>query len=695
MERLLSAAPYWLRWMTSLFHSAPLKLRISAWCGVTMIFVCLFYVLHLLSQNNIDINHVYLELRKQGAPLALDSSLAYTWAYHIHSSWDVMRSSVGTASGDEWLQRQVSPQVPPFLCHVPGDPPGPSSLHAMARAWRALDQERAARILTQDAVDRFNESVGRFLQDSSLPQDSFIHAYNRGLAIHLAGSAGDAARTVGEIAQGSPEFLPTLPLAEARTWATRNRISEDEVRKAVASRYLLGLIQLGRDNGQMDALRNFRLGISGFNYLIPPQSPISRGEGIELFPSDDWSCDAGVRHETPGLTSINAYQGLVAAYLLSPTQSVGVWANRSAEFSRPDGSMDPSDVLAPFVRIGQRGGSTPSAGPIPENVLWAASNLQRLRTLNPSTSPPWFEPLTLTLGVLTLAQPDWMDAYLGEAQGNSCSFARRLLEEVGWRRYIVATSTSAHEPYKGQISSLVSYLDGAYHAACEEGSALSQEEQSLVLRFSTAYSQDPYPGILEHRRLHLLTGRGGSAAAEAIWDSLSLEERRIENRQPLTHFGSPAAGLHTGPLASQWRSSVFRDLALATAHYLGDERGPGFEDEELLLALFDAAHLAGLRPRDLFRGQDVDISLSGASFGSRTKIGIRYRYHNAPILGRLILFSSALLSVCAMCLALFLAWRYNLLSSSMYIREKTYRLPQHPVTQSINEDWLGEPGPRG
>ncbi len=693
MARNVRTPPYWLRWMTSIFHSSPRNMRTIAWaCAIFLVFI-LSGVNRIISPGDIEHGTVYSDIRGQGSPLTLESTLQTTWSHHTNRSWHLINSSSGTVDANQWWQGLVSPRVPPFVCQIPGDPPGPPSLYAMARAWYALEQQRASGVLARDAEERFSESVDRFLRDSSLPNDSYIRAYNLGLAMHLTGSSAVASRALGEIGQASPEFLPSLPRAEARAWAARHRISADEVRKAILSRYLLGVIQFDRNGGELDAITNFRLGISGFNYLIPSDLDIGPAAGIELFSQDDWSCGTGMS-ESQHLTSIDVYQGLVAAYLLSPEELARAWTNRSSEFARPDGSMDSSDLLAPFVRLGQRGGPRSSSGPIPENVLWAASNLQRLRGLNASSEIPRLEPLALVLGLVTLAHSDWMGAYLSEAQGDPCSFATRLLEEVEWRRHFgifgVPYGTS-----KGRLATLVSYLDGAYQATCNLGSALSQDEQSLALQLSRMYAFDPYPGVLETRRLQLLTTTGGGSVAEAIWDSISLEERLIRRQEPLVHLGSPSAGLHAGSLASNWRSSVFRDLALSTARFIGDERGPGFDDREVVLALFDAAHIAGLRPSDLFQGQGVDFSLSDMGAGARSHINLKYHYSNAPLVGRFLMLLVFVLSLSLACFLLLIKWRYSLLAGTMYAREKTYRIKPVPVTQTINEQWLEAPGPRG
>jgi hypothetical protein len=645
---------------------------LASW-GVIGLMVCLIiFFFNRLERTERGQSEIFVTLASTGVRASMEDGLQLMWSDASDTGWQRIQMAAARGSTQNLWGEFISPRVPPFLCQVPGEAASPASLRAMAREWEAIRVQRGQGLIDLEAERRFLQSIEDFRQDVSLPSTSFLRNYNLAVAAHLTGPPSEAARFASELPQIYSQFMPSLGPGDAQTWLARNGISQNDVRKAVLGRYLLGLIQLGRDNANEEAVSRFRQAINGFNFLTQRQSVVSHAQRIELSGVQDWACDVTAWSGPRTLTSVDAYHGLVAAYLLSPGFENDSGAMRSREFNRVRTEMEGLDPLAPFVLFGQRGLETPSAGPVPENVLWAASNLQRLRRFNSASEAPWLEPLSAILALETLGHPDWVRGLQQVGGSDRCTTAARFLEDIDWRRQILLTSSTAMEG-RGVLAALVTYLAGAHQEACGQSFPMTPAERSALLQLATPYSFDAYSGILEQRRRRLTSAPNAWQQMDAMWDSLAFEQRQFGRGIVPDHLPAATDPQTALALGKQWQAVIFEDLVRSASRALLNATSFDLEDVELLRSIIDAAILSGLRPMSLVPLSDLAGALGPANSATRFMVQSRYFFHSMPTLVKITVLVALFLLVWLLGWIPFLLWRVRILSSRIYAEERRYR----------------------
>ena len=615
-----------------------------------------------------------------GGPLRLARAQEAAWRLAV-------RDGGGLVAHTDAL---LAPPLPPALCAAgiagadelvgAGDPPntGPETgTYDRDGAMAARDLDRLIRradraIATGDrtalpsAADALREAGARLDGDAGV-----VARYAIARTLAAGNDLGAAARLIEEIGLASADG-GGLPMVSAPTAAATVRAggaAPFDVLMAFHARYLAGFVAYRRDQ-PVEAIANFRRALNAVNYHLSAAGATRRGGNYErvVVAPGILACGASSGND---LTSLDAYAGLVAAYMAAPGfRDPGRLA---AEVSRRRSEIDPRDPLAPLLVHAREVARLREESPIPEHIFWASSNLQRVYHYNRMRPDPR---LAVTRAVLTLRVLD--DAVWTQALGLGHDTRCDILGQV-------AAGLREDGAAMGDPGSPLARADSAWAAAA-------------VHTFARVESQCPgldagvTDGATRGRLLGLAGGllQSGLVARYEGWRRVLEDGEAVSRADAAARVLERAAGdarffgggrvppdMSAGidpatgaAFVAAWRRAVFRDVAehLVEQVEAGDalSRIRARDAGRYLGTVNAAATHAGLRPAQVYRPET--LALMTRSQGEIGALVHRVRYHARSYpwaTGGFV----ALLTWCALALAVLAFvnwWRFALLTRTRF-----------------------------
>ena len=559
----------------------------------------------------------------------------------------------------------LSPPLPPPLC-LPS-PEGSGDDDAVApvnnlirRVDRAVDTgDRQGLAEALDALAGVGETGG----ESS---EILRYASARGLA--AGRDLGRAARALETSTLAGVEGgdVPIVAAATAGRLFAGGQVTGDRAVLAFHLRYLAGLVSQERGRSG-DAVAHFRRALNAVSYLIQPEEASVSGGHYQRTIMEPGALSCGGRAST--LTSLDAYTGLVAAYMSAtdfqdPTRL-------AREVRRRGFEVDPDDPLSPLLVHAQDVASGGSETPIPENVFWASSNLQRVyhyNRLRPDRR------LALSRAVLTLrvlGDPEWTRA-LGVEPAEECDMLSGLAKSLYQDTAAPGTTlvSQAVAPTDSAWAAVAVHTFARLESDCPDHTALDLEESVRAdwLRLGGGLL---HAGLVARYEAHrtVLSRRGGAAPELAV--SRVLAQVAGDRGYFAAGRVPPDMSVALAPdlaleFVDDWRASVFRDVAYHLIAQV-EKGGPRIgsiragDAPMYIRTVNDAVRLGGLRPVHAYRPETFgSLARSGGPAG-RLWYRTSYAARSAPGLATGIL--SALTAATLLLLgAVFVnAWRYRLL----------------------------------
>lgn len=604
-----------------------------------------------------------------GRPIAFDLARDAAWRFAIEGGGGLV------AQTDALL----APPLPPALCAAgisaltdgepeqtgADDPHGNMTAAELDRLIRRADRAIATRDRTAlaAATEALQSADGRLSGDERL-----VARYAIARAMAAGDDLGAAARLLAAIpfTASAGGNVPTVSAATAGRTARARGITRADVLTAFHFRYLAGLVAYGR--GQpVEAVAHFRRALNAVNYrLADTGGGWRRGGHFERVAMGPGVLSCGGPAEG-GLTSLDAYAGLVAAYMAAPGfRDPGGLAG---EVRRRGWEIDRDDPLRPLLLHAQEVAGEHTRSPIPEHVFWASSNLQRVYHYNRLRPDPR---LAVTRAVVTLRvldDPIWVGT-LGLGDGERCGMLAEVAD--GLRRDGGAM---------GRGKGLLAHADSAWaavavhtfarlEAECPEvkTSGLDGAVRGQLLGLAGGLLHSGLVARYEGWR-RTLEDVGASAAGDSAGRILDLAEgdARLFRGGRVPPDMSAAIDPATGAaFARAWHRAVFRDVARALVDQV--ENGTALsrirarDAGSYLRTLNGAVSHAGLQPAQVYRPETLTLlTRSRGDFGAAFE-HVRYRAGNAPRVaaGGVVLLTLALLG--AAMLVFVNWWRFTLLT---------------------------------
>ncbi len=543
----------------------------------------------------------------------------------LSESW---RFAVLTSRSDRRVEDLLVPSLPPFLCTA--------GLTSDMRTRPALDRaigqaESAAANGNRDRLQEAVETIENEIESLSGTEER-VARYAVARALGAGGDWAGAANHLKDVEAEAGDLLPIVPAPQALR-ATRSRDAQRAVVILVFhSRYLAGVAARFRGRA-VEAVEHFRHALNAVNYYMPSSRGFARGghyNRIEILP-EELSCPSSAQRS---LTSLDAYAGLVAAYM----------AADSGELSRPDklelaeevargnGEMNAGDPLARLLEHAQ-GRGLPSGSPIPENIVWAASNLQRVYHYNRLNPDPALAAGRTVLTLRVLDEPAWMEA-LDLDPKKQCGMLSQVV--AGLRRdgpdLIVrqARPTRADSAWAAVAVHAFARLEAAQCPDVPD-EPLSDEMKGGLLDLAGELVHAGLVARYDGWRRQLEDGLEAAAAADIL-------DRARAHARAFCRGGIPPelnAGIDAEAACDfvpQWRRAVFHDVAshLVEEVRSGDasSRIRSRDASAYVQTLEAAVSHAGLRPSALYRAEDL-APLMRAPGSGRTEL-LRHHARNRP-----------------------------------------------------------------
>ncbi|MDH3224249.1 MAG: hypothetical protein OEO23_11085, partial [Gemmatimonadota bacterium] len=461
--------------------------------------------------------------------------------------------------------------------------------------------------------------------------------------------------------------VPIVAAATAGRLYGSARVSREQVVLAFHLRYLAGLVAHRRSR-PADAVAHFRRALNAVSYLIPPLDASVAGGHYERTPMEPAGLACGGRADV--LTSLDAYTGLVAAYMSAsdfrdPTRL-------AREVGRRGFEVDPDDPLTPLLTHAQDVASGGPASPIPENVFWASSNLQRVyhyNRLRPDRR------LALSRAVLTLrvlGEAEWTGA-LNVAAEDQCDMlaglARSLYRDTAAPRTVGAGAGSGTSSTDSAWAAVAVHTFARLESDCPDQRAVDLEEgvRAEWLRLGGGLL---HAGLVaRYEALRTVLARRGGAAPEL---SVARVMGQVESDRRYFAAGRipPDMSVTLAPdmaleFVDRWRASIFRDVAY---HLIAQvESGGGRfsiragDAPTYLRTVNESVRLGGLRPSDAYRPETLAaLARSGGVWG-RIAYRTSYRARSHPVESTLVLVGLAVLTLLTLLAVFVNGWRYHLL----------------------------------
>lgn len=599
--------------------------------------------------------------------LALDSALEVTWTWSVG----------GTAAlEDRWLAL-VEPRLPPGLCPPPRETTGEAEEDGgLAAALRRLDAG-VRRGASREELERRIGDVRRLVDGGAGSRTDFLVRYGLARGYAAAGDDATAAELLEPAFEGrlAPDRVPETSRERARRDVEAGRVDRALATDAFHARYLAGTLAYRRGEPEL-AVAYFRRAINAVYWLLALEGgEVLADEGHYLRVEADPG-PAGCEGAGEPLTSLDAYAGLVASYMADADfrDPVGL----RGEVARTRLQIDADDPFRAVLEHARRTGGDPERTPIPENLLWAASNLQRVYHHNRLRPDPRLEVTRAVLLLHLTRDSTWVSALRRSGGARVCAMLETLGNdlhrdaaalELG-RREAPVTADSARAAVAVQTWARL-------ERGCPDADVPVVEPpvRSAWIRLGGGYLTRGVGSRYERVRTALVsTLADRNAPVPVMEERLAPHLERIEaHRDALRRGRIPPelpADLPVEPVrryAEEWWRAVFVDAAQALAAQARDPApGEGIRAGEVpayLTALESAVDHAGLRPADVYRSGEM-TSLASAAGGwsgaAAWRLRTLVRNHRWE--------SAGLLAACALVLSLLgwlvhvSWWRYRLLT---------------------------------
>lgn len=560
----------------------------------------------------------------------------------------------------------LTPPLPPALC-LPEEgetgPAGEGPVAGLNRMIRRLDG--SVRSGDAPGVEEGVDALATL--DSGLSGAAGPHvrlAVARSYA--WAGDLGLAARVLdqADLVAVDGGDVPIVAASTAGRLFEGGRVTREQAVLAFHLRYLAGLVAHRRER-PADAIAHFRRALNAVNYLVGPGDDLGAGGHYQRTSMAPGTLACG--REGESLTSLDAYTGLVAAYMAArdfrdPTRL-------AREVGRRGYEVDPDDPLTPLLVHAQDVARGEEESPIPEHVFWASSNLQRVyhyNRLRPDRR------LALTRAVLTLrvlADSSWTSA-LGVGGDETCDMlaglagslhqdsegpwslpAAKGVTDSAWAAVAVHTFARLEADCPGQSPPSV---DAAVRGEwLRLGGTLLHA--GLVARYESLRAE--------------LERSGATAPAPIVQEAMArvASDRRYfaSGRIPpdLSVALDPALA---AAFVERWQEAVFREVAHALVEGVGSRSAPNRiragDAGSYLEAVNGAVRHGGLTPADAYRLET--LAVLAWSNGARGAALYRLSYHarSHPGVARATLASLLFAAMAAILVGFVSWWRYTLLT---------------------------------
>ncbi|MCZ6478629.1 MAG: hypothetical protein O6851_09980, partial [Gemmatimonadetes bacterium] len=569
----------------------------------------------------------------------------------------------------------LTPVAPPIICVDPGGSEVSSTGAApLASAVRALGAARREGRGVRDAEAELTTQTDMFTSGQEAHEGTFFVGYNLGVAGVQNRQAQISVRELARVAERfSPEYMPSLTRSGALARVRQRGIDPTDVTRTFLGRYLTGLAKLRRSEVTEDAIIDFRYAINAINYMHPDRTMPPGGSAAEISVPlyVDWVCDSSSSRER--LTSLHAYAGLIAAYLASPAYQNPTPGALAREMVRAPNEMDPTDPLREIILYGQRAASS-GTRVVPENFLWAASNLQRLLHINRlSVSKPLLAARTV-LGLQIVSRPTWVEALSAQQGFTACRFLLRAWDDLDYfGRTFWAMDLDQLSPTDQVLAALAVYVVASSYDHCDDPIEPGPEARAGLLRAGIPHLSDVLPGLYEQRRLVLESSTTYGPEIDGILDELAVEQAMFSRDQAPPHIEQSYDLVDAAEFASNWRQALFLDVssALAAEGVAGRGQAPGRTTPgEFLIGLEEAILLAGIRPSEVYEWTAFRDMALRVSVPFERGMAYRYRARSRPELHWAILVVGTASAVLSLMWLLLFWWRWRLIAGVQYPRER-------------------------
>lgn len=637
-------------------------------------------------------------------PLRLDAARDVAWQYALDNTRD---------RDDAWRDL-LEPPLPPALCGLTtvgatnGGPAAASGLSAadpdsrVVDALATLDQHVRAldQLISRGAtVGEIEEGIealrtaGPFVERG---RAEFIARYNLARAYLFTGDFAASAELIEPAFEAylNESALPIVGASSAARLIERGSVGRRIAIDAFHARFLAGAVAYARQE-TASAVMHFRFAINAVNYLTANTSDLDAPASFErVSVAPGGACSAGRGDQM--LTSLDAYAGLVAAYMAAsefrdPTRLAN-------EVRRTRFEIDADDPFQPVLRYARSVVASRRAdgSAIPENLIWAASNLQRVYHYNRLAPDARLEVTRAALLLELTADPVALEALTEAAGFSACDMLGTVAAQLANGASVRAVGRATGTPVDSARAAAALLTYARLESDCEGAPQVAPDVQSIWLAEGLSSQRDPLAARFENWRAELestvRTGADEGVLRAHVSDLLGAVDAdarrfrsgRLPNDLPVGVSTHAAAGL-----ASAWRRSVFEDVAVAlAAAMVGDGRVVAARDMVPLAAqqlpagraarfleLLDAAIVhAGRRPDDFYQVTELASVARAGGLGSYLTYRVRYAARSEPAAaGALIATAFLLLSFAALVVHVNV-WRFLLITRSrMYAAEAERR----------------------
>lgn len=606
-------------------------------------------------------------------PVRLESALAVEW-----------REAVRAGAGPGSWERLLAPPLPPAICLFEGEGEGEREFGTLGESVRALDLALRRQQGPAELEKRLAALRGVSVAVDH-PRAQFVLRYNLARGYLAAGDAATAAEVAEPIFDGYLDRR-RLPVTNA-SLAAAGGVDGETAALGFHARFLAGSIAYQR--GEVaEAIKHFRLAINALNHVVAEDSSASMEAAnyrrILVVPP------GGCAARDEALTSLDAYAALVAAYMAAPEFTDPT--RLPPEVRRTRLQIDPDDPFRPVLRFASTVASRPRSSPIPENLLWAASNLQRVYHYN-RLSPD--ARLAVTRAVLLLrltSDAKWVEALSASGDTDVCamltSVATQLERDAAARMLTRERALPTDSAQAAVAIHTVSRI--ARDCGRDRAPALRDDVRSVWLRYGRTHLGAELPGLYEEMRTTLEEAlRPANTSERAIADAVSpiLERTRV-------HARAFARGRVPGDLPAAitpgdgrrfvvaWRRAVFEDLAdvMADAGSASTSRDvrtvalagagvrggrvieiPAGRAQHFLAGLNSAIAHAGLRPSQVYAPGELARLARAGGGGALLEYRARYAARSYPAAALAVLAAAFALAAAALLWVHIAWWRYRLL----------------------------------
>lgn len=602
-----------------------------------------------------------------GGSLRLDSTRYDSWQYAVHHG-------VGLEARTDTL---VMP-LPPILCA--GDlairqnaqrlgQVGTDFDQSLIQAERAVsdDQPRLsdvsdairslqqAEVQIRTAVDNLSGQV-----PYSLPVWALERQMNRRVSdvaryslarITASRDLARAARLLDSVALTSSSGGP-LPVVRASE--ARRRRPQSLVTLAYYSRYLAGYVAYKRDN-TVQAVDHFKRTLNALNYyptsaLGGVATVIGRQSGstsVAVSHYERLSVRLGILSCGTGrdlsLTSLDAYAGLVTAYMAS-SDYTGPPGALAGEVARGDNQIERDDPLWPLIKYAQehahRVGRT--GGLIPENILWAASNVQRVYQYNRFDPDPRF---AIARAHLTLRSINEWSEVLGIENDKRCEMLTETLSGIRQGGTIVGPAGSAQARIDSLRAAVAVHVTAKLEDECP--GATDVDDTTGTRWMSLAGNRLEPVGKYERWRQQL----AGPMRMEV--DSIrDILERAEDDADTADAY------------SNQWLQAVFRDLTVELLEHVGNgavARGRAGDVSRYVDVLDAAVVHSGRHLADGYRWEDLEPLTQSLEWWDSSVRWFRYHARSSPWIVAIFLAGLTLFGLVLVLWVFVNCWRFHLL----------------------------------